>query len=244
MPRPSRQTAARPRPDLSRQAFIARLHCPAPRSEDPTRMLTQPPRWEPPPNGRPAGPGSPLRSQNGFSLSTALLLSLHQERRLLARQSPAAANQISASLLNAAGALTDLQKQTHTLLQELTVPGLSPGGPPPEARLLPTRNYQEFRSRLDPLLEQHRTARETWLRELLPRRRRQAAAQGRPDPEESALRQEWQARLELARAPTLAEYISQEKEPELRGLRQELYQQAEQRLRRLAAAAPSRPRRR
>ena len=222
---------APPPPDLSKMAFRLRLHFPAPRCEDPAKMLTQPPRWEPHPHGRPPTRRS-LRTQDGFNLSATLLLSLHEERRLLAKKGTRAAAQISSVMLTAALTLTDLQRQAYTIINELTVPGLRPGGPPPEERLLPLANYPEFRRRLDPLLEEHRQCRDTWLRELLPRRRRQAQAQGQPEPTEQALLQQWQANLELNPAPTLAEYIGKEKEPELRQLRRTLYEQAWQRCRR------------
>ena len=212
-------------------ALRLRLHFPAPRSEDPDRMLTQPPRWEHHPHGRP-----PLRRassrRDGFGLSTALLLSMHEERRLLAKKYPAAAARLPSIMLNAALTLVDLQRQAHQLLQELTVPGLRPGGPPPAERLLPLAHYPEFRRRLDPLLEQHRAPRETWVRELLKLQSREAQRKGEPPPDPDALRAQWQTRLELTPTPTLAEYIGKEKDPELRPLREQLYHEAFQRCRR------------
>ena len=232
-PAPPTEAAKKPAapPDLSKMAFRLRLYCPAPRSEDPTRMLTQPPRWQPHPHGRPPTRRD-LRTADGLSLSATLLLSLHQERRLLAKKGPRAAAQISSVMLNAALALADLQRQAYAVINDLTVPGLRPGGPPPEERLLPIGNYPEFRRRLDPLLEQHRARRETWVRELLIVQSREARRQGQPPPEAAALLPQWQARLELNAAPTLAEYIGKEKEPELRQLRHTLYDQAYQRCRR------------
>ena len=236
-----RQKAGRPgsMPDLSRQAFLARLTCPAPRSEDPHRMLTQPPRLEP-------GNQSPARlprHRRETLPATALLLTLQQERRKLSaaglKPRPAL---LSAALLNTALSLTELQREICSLFQAATVPGLNPGQPPPQERLLPLENYEPLRRRLEPLLEEHRRRREEWLAELLPRQRRQAAAAGQPPPEEQALRQKWQAQLKLRRVPTLAEFLDSAGDPALRGVFQTLYQQAARQLRQAKALpAPNRP---
>ena len=81
--------------------------------------------------------------------------------------------------------------------QSQTKPGLPERTHGGEWRLLPLSGYEDFRARLDRRLAAH-----------------------------SALRQRWQARLELRAAPTLREYVSITKDNRLTGQRREAYRQA------------------
>ena len=219
------QFRPQPVPDLSREALLARLHFPAPRTGDLESMLELPPRTA----GRNKGqaPVPSRQYQAGGDSGAGLTGGLPSNLLLTATSQDGQLN----TLASVAFPVTTLRQMALAEFQDHTKPGIHDEGHQPGWRLLPLSCYQELRARMDRQLAAHAILRERWLGILLPRLRPHAATArdsdaNREPPTEETLRQQWQARLELKPAPTLPEYMGIAKYPELARWKREAYRQA------------------